>query len=187
MHPTLIGALIGATVSILGVLVTLWWNTRAQRINIELHARIEREKRDDEYQRSKESALILKAERAHKIACILGREFSITGLNIDYTASMTPAQWDAKYKLLCDQSDELIMIADIFLPSIRQSAETLYGHMNNYWGNFKLVLNRSQAGHGPDPNDETFAEVHEYARLITSLSAAIKTLVSDAVNTRNKG
>jgi hypothetical protein len=103
----------------------------------------------------------------------------VTGFNIDFSASITAIEWDEKYKMLCAQSDELIMIADLHIGEMRPSAQKLYEQMNLYWGNFKMVLNMTAAGQVVSHSSGPFLEAHKYAMMIPGVAQDIKTLAAN--------
>jgi hypothetical protein len=77
---------------------------------------------------------------AHKILSKIGREFSITTLDIIWRSKMDELEYDKRYLAACDTVDELRAIADLSLPDLSEKVEKVYEQMNLFWGNFKEVL-----------------------------------------------
>ncbi len=103
---------------------------------------------------------------AHKLLSHIAREFSMTGLNIMWTASMSVNDFNAKYMSLCEKSDELRMIVDFHAPEASEVCGKIDGQMSMFWGNFGNVLHLTAAGKKVDHNTPCFQEAHEAAQKI---------------------
>ncbi len=158
--------LAGAISTLLGVSITSRTQITNQQINNQFQLALAQEKaRNDSQTKSNETAAAQLAI-AHKLLSHIAREFSVTGLNIMWTASMSVDDFNAKYMALCEKADELRMIVDFHAPEASEVCDKIYGQMNMFWGNFGNVLHLTATGKKIDHNTSCFQQAHEAAREI---------------------
>lgn len=117
---------------------------------------------------------------AHKLLSYLGREFSVTGLNIMWTATMSVDAFNAKYMALCEKADELLMIVDFHAPEASDACREIYGQMSMFRGNFGNVLHLTASGKTVDSNTHCFNEAHKAAMILGQKVGFAKSLVRQA-------
>jgi hypothetical protein len=161
-------ATIAGVAAFSGVIVT----TLTQMINTRRNQdfELDKEKFRLEFEKfhERDSLTRKKLEKAHIILSEISREFSLTFLTIDWSAKMTPNDFNNKYRDLCAKVDEIQMIVDYYTPAITDSVKELYGLMNHYWGNFHSVLIMEEAGEKVDHTTPSYKEAFNYSRMIPS-------------------
>lgn len=174
----------GALSTLLGVSITSRTQVANQRINNEFQLALAQEKaRNDQLAKFSDTAAAQLAT-AHKLLSHIGREFSVTGLNIMWTATMSVEDFNAKYMALCEKADELLMIVDFHAPEASERCREIYGQMNMYWGNFGNVLHLTAAGKKVDHNTHCFRQAHDAAREIGEKSVFAKSTLRRSYESR---
>lgn len=176
---TALAALLGSIPALLGVLITARTQTANQKLNNQTQAKLAQDKaRNDALTAQRETTLSNLAV-AHKILSQIAREFSVTGLDIMWTASMPVDEFNKKYLLLCEKADELLMIVDFHAQAASEVAHELYGQMNMFWGNFKNLLYQTEKGKTPNELQHVLSQTHEAARQIGDRARVAKYRLSD--------
>jgi hypothetical protein len=176
--------LAGAVSTILGVSITSRTQIANQKINSYSQIELAREKaRYDALKLANESAAAQLAI-AHKLLSFIGREFSVTGLNIMWTATMSVDEFNAKYMTLCEKADELLMIVDFHASDASEVCREIYGQMNMFWGNFGNVLHLTASGKTVDHNTHCFRQAHDAARKIGEKSVLAKSILRRSYESR---
>ncbi|QGZ55083.1 hypothetical protein [Paraburkholderia acidiphila] len=177
MEPIYLTAFVGfagAVSTLLGVSITSRTQIANQKINNHFQIELTRGKaRHDALTAANESAAAQLAI-AHKLLSYIGREFSVTGLNIMWTATMSVDDFNAKYMTLCEKADELLMIVDFHAPEASEVCREIYGQMNMFWGSFGNVLHLTASGKTVDHNTHCFRQAHNAARVIGEKSVFAK-------------
>ncbi len=177
---TVLVALAGAVSTLLGVLITSRTQIANQRLNNAFQVELAREKaRNDAWAAAGQSAAAQLAI-AHKNLSQIAREFSLTGLDIMWTASMPVAEFNAKYLSLCEKADELLMIVDFHAPEASAAAREVYGQMNMFWGSFKNILYQTEKGKTPNELSSQLGGAHDAAKLIGAKAIFAKACLSEA-------
>lgn len=178
-YMTALVALAGAVSTLLGVLITSRTQVANQRLNNEFQIELAREKaRSDAWAVASQSAAAQLAI-AHKNLSQIAREFSLTGLDIMWTASMPVAEFNAKYLSLCEKADELLMIVDFHAPDASAAAREVYGQMNMFWGSFKNILYQTEKGKTPGELSSQLGAAHNAAKLIGEKAVFAKARLSE--------
>lgn len=163
--------LAGAICTLLGVFIASRTQIANQRMNSDFQLALAQEKaRNDQWTKSNEIAAAQLAA-AHKLVNHIAREFSITGFDIMWTASMSVDDFNAKYMSLCEKADELRMIVDFHAPEASEVCTNIYGEMNMFWGSFKNVLHMTANEKKVDHNTPSFRDAHEAAKKIGQKAA----------------
>ncbi len=154
----------------LGAAFTFWGQRKLleQKISLELQAK----EVQLEYERQKCTAekLEMKIEEAHILASELGREFSLTFLNIDWEANISVSEYDIKYRAMCDKCSKLQMIVDLNVPSLSAKVEKISDGMNLHWGSFRNVLAQTHKGKSPSELGLVFDSAVKYSREVPELA-----------------
>lgn len=176
--------LVGAVSTLLGVSITSRTQANNQKINNELQVTLAKEKARGELLTMSSEVAATQLAIAHKHLSFIAREFSITGLNIMWTASMSVEHFNAKYMSLCEKADELRMIVDFHAPEASEVCEKIYGQMNIFWGSFQNVLHLTAAGKKVDHTTSCFQQAHEAAREIGEKAGFAKSRLQDCFQSR---
>lgn len=163
---TVLVALAGAVSTLLGVLITSRTQIANQRLNNEFQIKLAREKARHDVKVATSESAAAQLSIAHKNLSQIAREFSLTGLDIMWTASMPVAEFNAKYLSLCEKADDLLMIVDFLAPEASTAAHEVYRQMNMFWGSFKNILYQSEKGKTPDQLSPQLQDAHKAAKLI---------------------
>ncbi|MGF6642430.1 hypothetical protein [Paraburkholderia sp. GAS82] len=169
MEPIYLTALVGlagAVSTFFGVSITSRTQIANQKINNQFQLALAQEKARSELLAKAKETGAAQLATAHKLLSHISREFSVTGLNIMWTASMSVDDFNAKYMSLCERADELLMIVDFHAPEASEICRKIYGEMNMFWGNFGNVLHLTAAGTKVDHNTPCFRLAHDAAREI---------------------
>ncbi|ELP2675544.1 hypothetical protein R1U57_004440 [Vibrio parahaemolyticus] len=162
-----------------GAVFTFWGQRKLleQRINLEFRAK--QAELVQEKQKVLFDKLETKIEKAHVLVSELGREFSLTFLNIDWEANLSMSDYDAKYRILCDKCSRLQMLVDLYVPTLSEEVNDMSENMNMYWGNFRIVLSKTEQGKKPDELGNVFENAVKYSRLVPEQAFSIKFGLSD--------
>lgn len=183
MEPSYLTAFVGLTGSIttiLGVFITSRTQIANQSFINRFQLELAREKSQHDAWRAANEAATSQLANAHKLLSFLGREFSVTGLNIMWTATMSVENFNAKYMALCEKADELLMIVDFHAPEASDACRDIYGQMSMFWGNFGNVLHLTASGKKVDSDTHCFKEAHKAATALGQKVGLAKSLVRQA-------
>ena len=179
METSIFTSIVAASSALFGVALTSFVQSRTQRSNQQFQYALEREKRESE-RAEKERALALdRLATAHRQLSIIGREFSLTTLDIIWRADMKDLEYDQRYLSVCHEVDELRAIAGLYETSLTDDVEKIYGQMNIFWGNFKNVLRLTSLGEKVTPNISGLDKAHAAAREIGEKTTSIKRQLSE--------
>jgi hypothetical protein len=179
IYLTPIVALAGAVSTLLAVAIASRTQIANQRLSNEFQLGLSREKsRIDRLSKSSD-AVTAHLASAHKLLSQISREFSITGLNVMWTASMPVDEFNSKYMSLCEKADELRMIVNFYAPDALGICEEIYGQMGIFRGNFANVLYLTESGKKVDHNTSCFQKAHEAAIEIGEKAAFAKNRLRD--------
>jgi hypothetical protein len=174
METSIFTSIVAALSALFGVALTSFVQSRTQRNNQQFQYALERERRERE-KAEKERALALdRLATAHRQLSVIGREFSLTTLDIIWRADMKDLEYDQRYLGVCQEVDELRAIADLYETSLAEDVEKIYGQMNIFWGNFKNVLRLTSLGEKVTPNISGLEQAHAAAREIGERTNSIK-------------
>lgn len=176
--------LVGAVSTILGVSITSRTQIANQKINSHFQIELVGEKARHDARKAANETAAAQLAIAHKLLSYIGREFSVTGLNIMWTATMSVDDFNAKYMTLCEKADELLMIVDFHAPEAAEVCRQIYGRMNMFWGNFGNVLHLTASGKIVDHNTHCFREAHDAAREIGEKSVFAKSTLRRCYESR---
>lgn len=178
-YMTALVAFAGAVSTLLGVLITSRTQIANQKLNNEFQVDLATVKaRNDAWAAANQSAAT-QLGIAHKNLSQIAREFSLTGLDIMWTASMPVTEFNAKYLSLCEKADELLMIVDFHAPDASTAAREVYGQMNMFWGSFKNILYQTEKGKTPSQLSSQLGASHNAAKLIGEKAVFAKTRLSE--------
>lgn len=140
MDTSLATAIIVSSSTLLGGLLASFVQWSTTKSSQSFQAAQEQQKQERERKARMRHEMQLQISKAHQILSKIGREFSLTTLDIVWRSNMTEHAYDQRYLQICDLADELRAIADLHLPKLSESVEEMYGEMNLFWGNFREVL-----------------------------------------------
>ncbi|MHA6830271.1 hypothetical protein [Ralstonia pseudosolanacearum] len=166
IYLTAFAGLVGAISTLLGVAITSRTQITNQNVNNQFQLALVQEKAKNDLQTKSNEMAAAQLAIAHKLLSHIAREFSVTGLNIMWTASMSVDDFNEKYMALCEKADELRMIIDFHAPEASEVCDKIYGQMNIFWGNFGNVLYLTATGKKVDHKTSCFQQAHEAAREI---------------------
>lgn len=184
IYLTSLGTLAGATCSLLAVFITSRAQAATQRVSNLFQLELAREKSSAELASKSAETTVAHLATAHKLLSQIAREFSITGFNIMWTASMSVDEFNAKYMALCEKTDELRMIVAFYAPEASEICEKIYGQMGMFRGSFTNVLYLSHAGEKVDHNTSCFQKAHEVAMEIGEKVVFAKNRLRDSFELR---
>jgi hypothetical protein len=118
-------------------------------------------------------------ERAHVLFGSLQRQFSTTGLTIEWQSDATPTKWNEKCAELCGLIDELRMLAGLADPEVSDVVAAIDARTNVCWGHFGTFLYRIQQGDKGDLQTQGFQEAHAAAREIQELAVRGKQMLEE--------
>lgn len=174
METSILTSIVAASSALFGVALTSFVQSRTQRSNQQFQYALETERRESE-KAEKEKALALdRLATAHRQLSIIGREFSLTTLDIIWSADMKDLEYDQRYLGVCQEVDELRAIVGLYETSLAEDVEKIYGQMNIFWGNFKNVLRLTAQGEKVTPNISGLEQAHAAAREIGERTNYIK-------------
>lgn len=177
IYLTGIVGLAGALSTLLGVAITSHTQVANQTINNEFQLALAQQKAQDDHLAKFSETAAAQLAIAHKLLSYIGREFSVTGLNIMWTKTMSVDDFNAKYMALCEKADELLMVVDFHAPEASERCREIYGQMNLFWGNFGNVLYLTAAGKKVDHDTDCFRQAHDAAREIGEKSVFAKSIL----------
>ncbi|MFL6643641.1 MAG: hypothetical protein ACJ8GM_04880 [Paraburkholderia fungorum] len=178
-YMTVLVALAGAFSTLLGVLITTRTQIANQKLNNEFQVELAREKARSDAGAAASQSAVVQLAIAHKNLSQIAREFSLTGLDIMWTASMPVAEFNTKYLSLCEKADELLMIVDFHAPDASAAAREVYGQMNMFWGSFKNILYQTEQGKTPSQLSSQLGAAHDAAKLIGEKAVFAKARLSE--------
>ncbi|WP_261939510.1 hypothetical protein [Pandoraea sp. NE5] len=180
IYVTAFAGLVGAISTCICVAITARTQTRNQHFSNQFQLTLAQEKtRSDLMVKSRETAAI-QLSIAHRLLSHIEREFSVTGFNIVWTASMSVDDFNIKYMALCERFDELQMIVDFYTPDASAVCEKLYGEMNMFWGNVQNVLYLTAEGREVDHKTSCLQKAHDAAIEIGRHAASVKHLLQQS-------
>jgi len=163
----------------LGAVFSFWTqkNIIKQKFNFEIQTR----ELEINYESRKHIAekLEAKIEEAHILASEIGREFSLTFMNVDWETKMSVSEYDEKYRFMCDRCSRLEMIVDLNFPHLSENVRELSGGMNLYWGNFRNVLHQTHAGKSPSELGFVFDNTVKISREVPEIAYTLKCELSE--------
>ncbi|MBI4985546.1 MAG: hypothetical protein HZC24_09455 [Rhodocyclales bacterium] len=179
METAILTSIVAGSSALLGVALTSAIQSRTQRNNQQFQLALESSKRESDL-REKERVLALeRLAVAHRKLNIIGREFSLTSLDINWRAEMKDSEYDQRYLSVCENVDELRVIAGLYETSLIEDVEKMYGQMNIFWGNFKNVLRLTNLGEKVDHTTSCFQQAHATAIDIGRQAQALKSKLSE--------
>lgn len=188
MDTSIFTSIVAASAALFGVALTSFVQSRTQRSNQQFQYYLEIERREIEKREKERVAALDRLATAHRQLSIVGREFSLTTLDIIWRADMKDLEYDQRYLSVCQEVDELRAIAGLYEPSIAEDVEKIYSQMNIFWGNFKNVLRITSLGEKASPNISGFDKAHAAALEIGERTTSIKCqLTSLAYRYRSDG
>lgn len=108
----------------------------------------------------------------YKNLCLLQREFSLTSMNIDWSANIHEQEYNKKYFELCNSFDNSRATIAISFPELLSDFDKVYGEMNIYWGNFNNLLRQNRLG-------KTLEEQAHWHQQTFDISQEIVQLIQD--------
>jgi len=184
IYLTTLGTLAGAACSLLAVFITSKTQIANQQVGNRFQLELAREKSSFELASKSAETAAAHLATAHKLLSQIAREFSVTGFNIMWTASMSVDEFNAKYMALCEKADELRMIVDFYAPDAAEICEKIYNHMSAFRGSFTNVLYLFHAGEKVDSNLSCFQKAHDVAMEIDEKAAFAKNRLRDSFKLR---
>ncbi|MCK4131784.1 hypothetical protein QN078_05155 [Ralstonia nicotianae] len=178
LYLTAFVGLAGAISALLGVSITSRTQITNQKVNNQFQLALAREKARNDLQTKSNETAAAQLAIAHKLLSHIAREFSVTGLNIMWTASMSVDDFNEKYMTLCEKADELRMIVDFYVPEASEVCGKINGQMSIFLGNFGNVLYLTAAGKKVDYKTSCFQQAHEAAREIEEKAVLAKNRLS---------
>ncbi|MDW5415431.1 hypothetical protein R6242_02465 [Iodobacter sp. CM08] len=174
METSIITQIITASSVLFGVALTSFAQSRTQRRNQQFQYSLETERHAREEIKSERALALDRLATAHRQLSAIGREFSITNLDIIWRAKMEDLEYDQRYLNVCQEVDELRVIAGLYETSIGKDVEHIYGQMNIFWGSFKNVLRLTALGENVASNISGLDKAHAAALEIENKTASIK-------------
>lgn len=174
METSIFTSIVVASSALSGVALTSFVQSRTQRSNQQFQYALEAEKRESEKAEKERMLALDRLAIAHRQLSIIGREFSLTTLDIIWRADMKDLEYDQRYLSMCQEVDELRYIACLYEPSLASDVEKVYGQMNIFWGNFKNVLRLTNLGEKVSSNISGLDKAYAAAREIGDMTASIK-------------
>lgn len=144
-----------------------------QKFNLELQAK----EAELAHERKKDDAekLEKKAEDVHLLASELGREFSLTFLNINLDANVGVSGYDAKYQSMYETCSRLQMLVDLYFPTLSENVKKLSGEMNMYWGNCRdIIVKQKCSEEFPGDSKLSFKNINECSQHVSDLVYALQ-------------
>lgn len=185
----LLTSLVAGAFALLGVALNSSIQLRTLRSNQQFQLALETSKQELEASkresdhREKETVLALeRLSKAHRLLSAIGREFSLTSLDIIWRAEMKDSEYDQRYLSICEEVDELRVIAGLYETSLSDDVEKLYGQMNIFWGEFKNVLRLTSLGENVDHRTSCFEKAHAAATEIGSKARTLKFELTELAN-----
>jgi hypothetical protein len=174
METAILTSVVAGTSALFGVALTSFIQLRTQRNNQQFQVALETAKRESDA-REKEKALSLeRLSKAHRLLSVIAREFSLTNLNIIWRSEMKDSEYDQRYLSVCEEVDELRVIAGLHETSLSEGVEKLCGQMNIFWGNFNNVLHLTSLGEKVNHTTPCFKKAHEAVTEIGNKTRALK-------------
>lgn len=130
METSAFTSIVAASSALLGVALTSFVQSRIQRNNQHFQHTLEREKRVSEMAENERALALGRLATAHRQLSIIGREFSLTTLDIIWRADTKDLEYDQRYLHVCQEVDELRAIAGLYETSLADEVEKIYGQMN---------------------------------------------------------
>lgn len=174
METSILTSIVAASSALFGVALTSFVQSRTHRSNQQFQYSLENERRETEKQEKERALALDRLATAHRQLSIIGREFSLTSLDIIWRADMKDLEYDQRYLSVCQQVDELRAIAGLHELSLAEDVEKIYSQMNIFWGNFKNVLRLTSLGEEVSPNISGFDKAHAAALVIGERTTSIK-------------
>lgn len=179
METAIFTSIVAGSSALFGVALTSFFQVRTQRNNQQFQLALEASKRESDLREKDRATALERLARAHHQLSAIGREFSLTSLDIIWRAEMKDSEYDQRYLSVCEEVDELRAIAGLYETSLSEGVEKLYGQMNVFWGNFKNVLYLTARGEKVDHTTSCFQDAHAAATDIGSRALALKSQLGD--------
>lgn len=170
----LLTSLVAGAFALFGVAVSSSVQLRTLRSNQQFQLALEASKRESDLREREKVLALERLAKAHWLLSAIGREFSLTSLDIIWRAEMKDSEYDQRYLSICEEVDELRVIAGLHEASLSDGVEELYAQMNIFWGNFKNVLHLTNLGEKVDHRSSCFEKAHAAATDIGSQVHALK-------------
>lgn len=179
METSILTSIVAASSALFGVALSSFFQSRTQRINQQFQLALEASKQKSE-SRERERALALeRLAKAHRQLSVIDREFSLTSLDIIWRAEMMDSEYDQRYLSICQEVDELRVIAGLYEASLNEDVEKMCGQMNIFWGNFKNVLRLTSLGEKVTHMTPCFEKAHRAATEIGSQVHSLKSNLAE--------
>jgi hypothetical protein len=153
--------------------LTSSFQSHTQRKNQQFQLILEREKRKNEKAEKERTLALDRLATAHRLLSIINREFSRATINIIGNADMKDLEYDQRYLRICQEVDELRVIACLYETLPIKDVEKIHDHMSDFWGNFRNVLRLNSLGEKVPQNisglDNAYAAAREIKEKTTSL------------------
>lgn len=174
MDSTILAAIVAGASALLGVALTAYAQSRSQVIDRDTRLALDGARRRSELLNAHRAEALARLERAHRLVNIIDREFSLTILNIQWSAGTTAAEYNQRYLAICAEVDELRSIADLYEPDLIDDVDAIYGQMNMFWGGHKNILALTSQGKKVDHNSDFLARAYEAANKVGNLARRLK-------------
>lgn len=174
METSIFTSIVAASSALFGVALTSFVQSRTQQRNQNFQHALETEKRKNEKVEKEKYLALDRLATAHQLLSIIGREFSLTTLDIIWRADMKELEYDQRYLSACREVDELRAIAGLYETSLAEDVEKIYAEMNVFWGNFKNVLRLTSLGETVTSNISGLDKAHAAAREIRDRTISVK-------------
>lgn len=179
---SLLTALVAGASALLGVALNSSIQLRTLRSNQQFQLTLEASRRESDLREKEKTLALERLAKAHRLLSTIGREFSLTSLDIIWRAEMKDSEYDQRYLSVCDEVDELRVIADLYETSLSEDVEKLYGQMSIFWGNFKNVLRLTSLGEQVDHRTSCFEKAHAAAMDIGGQAHSLKFKLTELGN-----
>jgi hypothetical protein len=182
METAILTSIVAGSSALLGVALTSFIQFLTLKNNQEFQIALEASKRESELREKEKFLAFVRLAEAHRKLNIIGREFSLTSLNINWRAEMKDTEYDQRYLSVCEEVDELRVIISLYEPSLSEDVESLYGQMNIFWGNFNNILYLTSLGKKVDHTMSCFQNAHATAEGIGRQVRTLKFSLNECAN-----
>lgn len=179
METAVLTSVVAGCSALLGVALTSIIQARTQHSNQLFQLTLEASKREIDIQENDRARALERMAKAHRQLSVIGREFSLTTLDVIWRARMRDSEYDQRYLSICQEIDELRVIAGLYETTLSDDVEKLYGGMNRFWGNFKNVLYLTEQGKVVDHTTPCFQHAHAAAADIEEQVLALKSRLAE--------
>ena len=181
MDTPVVTAIVGSVSALVGISLGALIQWRLAKENHAFQLRLEAIKRQSEREERECNAHRQRLLDAHKAISRIGREFSITTLDIVWRSGMTEHEYDQRYLASCEALDEARATCDLYIPEASELLEKMYGKMNIFWGNFKEVLRLTQLQEPYEKKEHFHGKAIAAAQDIGESASAAKTRLGNII------